>query len=155
MLNKFLFFILLTSCCFNLNGQTITLEKNNSLDKIKIKLPKNLILKYQTDSGLIKIKGTVLKYQFPYLTVLKKNDTLKIDVKSISLVRVHSNFTTSLLYTGSFVTSLLSFAFFMDAGQSGDVLVYLIASASFVKLTSYQLKSANKIYNTKTKWSFY
>jgi hypothetical protein len=155
MLNKFLFFILLTSCCFNLNGQTITLEKNNSLDKIKIKLPKNLILKYQTDSGLIKIKGNVLKYQFPYLTVLKKNDTLKIDVKSISLVRVHSNFTTSLLYTGSFVTSLLSFAFFMDAGQSGDVLVYLIASASFVKLTSYQLKSANKIYNTKTKWSFY
>ncbi|MEI7978708.1 MAG: hypothetical protein WCI53_07670 [Bacteroidota bacterium] len=155
MLNKFLFFILLTSCCFNLNGQTITLEKNNSLDKIKIKIPKNLILKYQTDSGLIKIKGNVLKYQFPYLTVLKKNDTLKIDVKSISLVRVHSNFTTSLLYTGSFVTSLLSFAFFMDAGQSGDVLVYLIASASFVKLTSYQFKSANKIYNTKTKWSFY
>jgi hypothetical protein len=155
MLNKLLFFILFTSNCFILNGQTITLEKNNSLDKIEIKIPKKLIFKYQTDSGLIKIKGNVLKYQFPYLTVLKKNDTLKIDVKSISLVKIHSNYTTSLLYTGSFLTSLLSFAFFMDAGQSGDVLVYLIASASFGKLTSYQLKSVNKIYNTKTKWSFY
>lgn len=138
------------------NAQFIKLEKMNSLDKIAIKTTKKLILNFQTDSGIIKIKGKALSYQFPYLTILiNKKDTLTLNLKNIVFVRNHSNFITTLLYAAAFETSLISFAFFMDAGYSGNVIAYWLISASAGTLTYYELKSANKRYNTKTKWSFY
>lgn len=156
MLNKLLVFIVFFLFNSILNAQFITLEKQNSLDKIAVKMSKKLILKYQTDSGIIKIKGKSLSYQFPYLTIVKdKKDTLILNVKNIVFLRNHSNFVTTLLYLGAFESSLISFAFFMDARYSGNAMAYWLISASAGTLTYYQLKSANKRYNTKTKWSFY
>ncbi|MCF8429119.1 MAG: hypothetical protein K9G64_03220 [Bacteroidia bacterium] len=156
MLNKIMLFIVLFLANIIANAQYITLEKNNSLDKIVIKTPKKLILNYQTDSGIIKIKGKVLSYQFPYLTIVKiKKDTLILNLKNIVFLRNHTNFATTLLYAAAFETSLISFAFFMDARYSGNAIAYWLISASAGTLTYYELKSANKRYNTKTKWSFY
>jgi len=156
MSNKLLLFMVFFLANFIANAQYIKLEKMNSLDRISIKTPKKLIIKYQTDSGITKIKGKALSYQFPYLTILKnKKDTLTLNVKNIVFVRNHSNFITTLLYAAAFETSLISFAFFMDAGYSGNVIAYWLISASAGTLTYYELKSANKRYNTKTKWSFY
>jgi hypothetical protein len=156
MLNKLLVFIVLILFSIISNAQNIALEKQNSLDKIAIKTPKKLILKFQTDSGIIKIKCKTLSYQFPYLTIVNdKKDTLILNVKNIVFLRKHSNFITTLLYMGAFETSLISFAFFMDAKYSDNAIAYWLISATAGTLTYYQLKSANKRYNTKTKWSFY
>ncbi len=111
MSNKLLLFIVLFLANLIANAQYIKLEKMNSLDKKTIQLPKKIKLVYQTDSLSFKQKVNVSDYHFPYVTVVKnKKDTLLLNVKNISYLKIGTPLRNPVLVLSTFITSVTTLA---------------------------------------------
>ncbi len=154
MLNKLILFIVLFLANLIANAQYIKLEKMNSLDKKTIQLPKKIKLVYQTDSLSFKQKVNVIDYHFPYVTVVKnKKDTLLLNVKNISYLKIGTPLRNPVLVLSTFITSVTTLAGLAGMADGDLSLMLLVIPSGYLTY-----KSVTKIgdrYNTKTKWSFY
>jgi len=157
MLNKIPFLIFLLLYSGKSDAQEIRLQKNNTNSTLNILLPKKVSIEYNTDTGIKIIKAEAIAYSFPYLTVMKKRDTIIIDVKNITGINYHPT-VAPLYYLMTFPVTLFSVAFtavaFIDPKESGFIVPFLMGT-SLGYLDYYLFTHAHRKLNTKTKWSFY
>lgn len=156
MLNK-IFLLLLFFLSVTLNAQEIKLQKNNMYSALTIDLPKKMHVIYNKDGSIKKIKAKAIDYSFPYLTVLKKKDTIRIDVRNIIGINYHPA-VAPLYYLMLFPVTLFSVAFtgvaFADPVESGFIVPFIFGTG-LGYLDYYLFTHANRKLDTKTKWSFY
>jgi hypothetical protein len=150
MRNKIILFLAFSMISFCMSAQNIQMQKNGTIKKKEIKLPKRLIIEYK-DSGIIKsANGKVFRYKFPYLFMKTKNDTLKVDVRNIiTLAHYHIPGRVFALI----ITPLAALASTTDVVNGSPVETILVVACGVIfyeTLHSLPLK-----FGTEENWSFY
>ena len=107
---------------------------------------KNISIQYKTDTGIVSFKGKTSDYEFPYLVLKRKNDSIVIDVRRIEKIRFASS-TITLNYVGAVITANITIT--LIANRLIEFAI-IPATLSFVLIAS-----AHRKLNTKTEWHFY
>ena len=157
MLNKFLFLIILIVISDCVIAQHVYLQKNNSNQTLKIKLPKKVAVKYLIDSTIQDIEANAIAYNFPNLIITLENDTFSLKVQKILSI----NYSPTLAlgyYVLMFPVTLFGCAFtgvaIVDPKESG-IVVPFIMGASLLCYDYFLFTHANRKLNTEDIWSFY
>jgi hypothetical protein len=135
------------------NAQNIHLQKNQTLKKNGIKLPKMLSIEYK-DSGNIKsIRGKGIQYKFPFLFLVEEKDTFRIDVKNVSKIKYNNSIVAPLVVVGFGLTSVASIAGLLDFLNGNYYEGFLFIGAGYIAYNLY--RKLPKEFDTKTEWHFY
>lgn len=157
MQNKlFLFFVLISFSSIG-NAQIIGLQKNGTDRLFQFRLPKLISFDYQTDSGVTNIEANAVKYEFPFMELRNKQNSIQIDVRKINKLKYKSRI-AGLYYLGAFTTSLFSITVIVttliDHSNATEVASMLTLACFPASLSYIQLYLADRKFNTKKKWSF-
>ena len=157
MLNRLHLLFLFCLVSFCVSAQMIRLQKNGTLKTIELHLHEKYSILYKSDAGLVSYKGKASDYDFPYLVLKRKSDTIVIDVRKIEEIRFTSD-VLPLCYIGIFLNTDLSIALFSDAVTNSvthsnykELSLILIPTS----ITYLLIKAAYRKLNTKTEWHFY
>jgi len=153
MLNKLLIFFSFCLFSFFVNAQNIHLQKNGMFKKREIKLPKMMSIEYK-DSGNIKnLRGKTIRYKFPFLYLVVKRDTFRMDVKNIIQINYNNSIAAPLIVGYFALTTVGTAAGFLDFiyGNPYGGLVFI--GAGYITYKLYGILP--KEFNTETQWSFY
>ena len=152
MFYKFLIIFLFAATGQSIIAQEVILQKNGTTKTYQFSLPKRIIFEYKTDSGMITIKAKAIRYEFPYLTIQKHNDTITVDVKKITTLYYTSRI-AGLYYVGGTAVALFCIPIVVISMKEK------IYEAAFfftlpLTLTYIQYREANRTFDTQQKWHF-
>lgn len=154
MLNRILFGVLFFFVAKEGFTQFIKLERINSLEVVKIKLPCKKVLKYKKGNELITKKEFIVKYEYPYLFTTNNNDTNKIMVNDVLSISRNSVSKNVFSFLGGSFTGLLTIPFFLQ-GTIGKQPAYLIVAGIGGFFMIKQLNAIKSTLDTENVWSFY
>ena len=159
MLNKYLFILLFITLSTKGFTQNILLQKNNSNITARIRVGQKVQIKFVNDTSICTIKGSVIKYSFPLLTVKVKFDTVIIDVRKIqNLVFRPGVFNLSVgFYVLMVPVTILSVSEFTLALANTKVAGFvgpIVGSVLFGGVDYLIYSFAKRKFDTASKWSF-
>jgi len=159
MLSKIICVLGFFFMAFATNAQFIKLTKNGTMTTKKLKLPKAIQIEYRKDSSLIYFSGKAFKYEFPYLFIVKRKDTLVVDVRRVERISFISPY-SYVNYLMAFIPTVLTVGlasealfgnYYTHTIQYDELLFSLYPGAMSFLLINGTFKNLN----TKTEWSFY
>ncbi len=155
MLNRYFIFssfCLLSLCTL---AQQLRIQKTGSNITMTVHLPQRIAIVYEKNNAITVYRGKAVNYRFPYLYFLSKNkDSLKVDVRNITQMRLHNRIGILKVVGLAFATAM-TIATIHDIIKgdfiAGEIFVPIGIDFGFYAL----VRIFPRLIDTKTEWSFY
>ena len=154
MLSKLHLFFLFVLFSVFAEAQNIRLQKNETLKKREIKLCKGILIEYSNAGTMKIVSGKAFRYEFPFLFLKTKSDTLQVDVRNIKSIGIHHQL-EALNVTGAILAPFITTLFLLDIASGVAFPLEKILFLPGGVLSYYCIKAWPHRYNTETEWSFY